>query len=45
MTILLFEEDVKIILAKHFKVSVESINVDDNNEFSIDGVEVLKVVE
>lgn len=45
MTILLFEDDIRNILAKHFKVSVESVNVDDNNEYSIDGVEVIKVVE
>ena len=45
MTILLFEDDVRNIIAKHFKVSIENVNVDDNNEYSVDGVEVIKVVE
>ena len=45
MTILLFEDDVRSIIAKHFKVTIESVNVDDNNEYSVDGVEVVKVVE
>ena len=45
MTILLYEEDVKYIIAKHFKISIEKISVDEDGEYSIDGIEVLKVVE
>ena len=45
MTILLYEEDVKNIIAKHFKIPVEKIFLDEDGEYSIDGIEVLKVVE
>ena len=45
MTILLYEEDVKYIIAKHYKISIENISVDEDGEYSIDGIEVLKVVE
>ena len=41
MTILLYEEDVKNIIAKHFKISIENISVDEDGEYSIDGIEVL----
>ena len=44
MTILLYEEDVKNIIAKHFKISIENISVDEDGEYFIDGIEVLKVV-
>ena len=45
MTILLFKEDIQYIIAKHFKIPVEKIFVDEDGEYSIDGIEVLKVVE
>ena len=44
MTILLYEEAVKNIIAKHFKISIENISVDEDGEYSIDGIEVLKEI-